>query len=135
MAFVAEAAVMMRSPIRVEASAFAPNEIASAGVSSPDPCSIGPAITTETITAIPSSLEVDWEMPAQHKSFAALERKVGRRHATQKERDEYAELLRSRRAWVRSKTYLDDYLEIERQKLLLKKLAEVQALLKPIKIG
>jgi hypothetical protein len=86
---------------------------------------------TSIVSEIPQIVEIDWTDESEQRKFASLERKVGRNAASLEEINKYNKLRTSRRAWIRAQTYLMDYIDEEREKAVLKKLAELQVLLRP----
>jgi hypothetical protein len=74
----------------------------------------------------------DWEDPRTRRAFIRLEQRVLANRASQDERDRYLEMERSRNATVFADRQIRDYAEIQRLKILSRKLAEIQQFLKPI---
>ena len=77
---------------------------------------------------------IDWSDLKTHERFAALERKLGRKEGTAEEREKYLRMRESKRAWIKGRTYMADYVEEERQKALAIKLRELRELLRPVKM-
>jgi hypothetical protein len=86
---------------------------------------------THDTLELPLATEVDWNDATQQKRFAALERKVGRGAASEDERQEYLSFRESRRGWIGSHHYLENYIQEQREKAILQKLAELQEILTP----
>lgn len=74
----------------------------------------------------------DWEAETTHKKFFKLEGVVESGRATPAEKVEYQKLLLSRRAFNRCQTYLQDYMEEERQKELIATIKKLRSLISPI---
>jgi hypothetical protein len=90
------------------------------------------SVTNDSIRKLPPLEEFDWNDAGLHQRFAALERKIGRKSARPDEMARYNTLRNSRRAWIRSRTYLSDYTEEEREKALVQKLKEIRELISPL---
>lgn len=127
-------AIHARVEIKLEADSKATQaQIGVAGGDTPIPTiTLNLANAAESVRMITPPLNIDWNNEAEQRRFALLERKVGRKSASEDEAREYSDLLFSRRAWIKSQNYMAIYLEERREQLILQKLQELQSLMQPL---
>ena len=82
----------------------------------------------------PTLEEFDWEAPKTQHRFAKSEAAFLAGKLDENESEEYGKMLKSRRAFIFSKTYIQNYSESQRVKRLNEMLKQIGEHLKPIRI-
>ncbi len=78
--------------------------------------------------------EIDWTDARQHRLFARLEGRYLAKKCSPDESQQYRTMKQSRDAFIFSKTYVQDYAEEQRLRLLAEKLADIEHYLRPLSI-